>query len=139
MKKLPLIAACLAFATTVHAEKLTETADVIQIPEQYLEIDKGCQNADIYKYNTCLKEALFKIMSETLTEEQIKDLKSQIAGIEQEVNTAELDYNNPQAKAAEGNESKINELRAESMNLIWKRILIETLNSLNAITAEQNI
>lgn len=141
MKKLPMITTALIMlaAASARAEKLTETADGIQIPEQYLEIDKNCQNSDIYRYNSCLKESLFKIMSDTLTEKQIEDLKSQLASIEQEVDTAELDYENPQAKAAEGNENKIKKLRAESMNLIWKRILIETLNSLNVVTADQNI
>ncbi len=139
MKKLPIItAAFMLAAISAQAEKPEETPDNIQTPEQYLEIDKGCQNSDIYQYNSCLKEALFKIMSATLTEEQIDDLKSQLAGIEQEVDTAEPDYDNPQVKTAEGNESKIKEMRAESMNLIWKRILIETLNSLNAVTAGQN-
>ena len=75
-------------------------------------------------------------MDDTLTEEQVADLKSQLNNIEQEVDTAELDYDTPQAKAVEGDENKIKQFRAESMNLILKRILVETLNSLNAITSE---
>lgn len=140
MKKLPIITAALILAAAPSfAEKLTETADDIQIPEQYIEIDAKCQNSDIYRYNSCLKEALFKIMADTLTEEQIADLKSQLNDIEKEVDTAEFDYDQPQAKAAKGDEKKIKQLRAESMNLIWKRILVETLNSLNAVTSELDV
>lgn len=137
MKKLTILTAALILAASPsYAEKLTETADDIQIPEQYIEIDTKCRNPDIYRYNSCLKDALFKIMDDTLTEEQVADLKSQLNNIEQEVDTAELDYDTPQAKAVEGDENKIKQFRAESMNLILKRILVETLNSLNAITSE---
>ncbi len=140
MKKLLMAtaAALILCSSAVRADEIQDAADEAHIPLKYLEINQNCENNDIYKYNDCLKTALFKIVDESFTEEQIKDLKGQLDGIEQQVDTAELDYNDPKVKEIENDPAKIKEFRAQNMNLIWKRLIIETLNSLkNAMEAAE--
>lgn len=131
-------AALILCSSAVRADEIQDAADEAHIPLQYLEINQKCENNDIYNYNACLKLALFNIVDNSFTDEQIKDLKGQLDGIEKQVDTAELDYNDPKVKEIENNPAKIKEFRAQNMNLIWKRLIIETLNSLkNAMEAEE--
>lgn len=131
-------AALILCSSAVRADEIQDAADEAHIPLQYLEINQKCENNDIYNYNACLKSALFNIVDNSFTDEQIKDLKGQLDGIEKQVDTAELDYNDPKVKEIENNPAKIKEFRAQNMNLIWKRLIIETLNSLkNAMEAEE--
>lgn len=137
MKKLLTTAAAALFICTASAHADEASSGEEQIPMKYLEINQKCENSDIEKYNLCLKDALLEIMNGSFTDEQIEDLKKQLDGIEKQVAEAEPDYSNPLVKEIEGNEAKIKEFRAENMNLIWKRLLIETLNSLKkAMEAE---
>lgn len=135
MKKMLMmtIAATILTATATLAQNTTTDT---QIPMQYLEINQKCETKEINQYNDCLKKALMDIMSTNFTEDQLKDLNAQLDSIEKQVADAELDYENPKVKAIEGNEEKIKEFRAENMNLIWKRLLIETINSLNKAMEE---
>ena len=131
-------AALILCSSAVCADEIQDAANEAHIPLQYLEINQKCENNDIYNYNACLKSALFNIVDNSFTDEQIKDLKGQLDGIEKQVDTAELDYNDPKVKEIENNPAKIKEFRAQNMNLIWKRLIIETLNSLkNAMEAEE--
>lgn len=131
-------AALILCSSAVRADEIQDAADEAHIPLQYLEINQKCENNDIYNYNACLKSALFNIVDNSFTDEQIKDLKGQLDGIEKQVDMAELDYNDPKVKEIENNPAKIKEFRAQNMNLIWKRLIIETLNSLkNAMEAEE--
>lgn len=104
--------------------------DDIKIPMSYLPIDQKCINTDVNLYNMCLKEALLKVLSENFTPEQQEELKKQINDIETQVAEAEPDFDKPQNKDLKDNPVKIKEFNAQNMNLIWKRLLIETLNSL---------
>ena len=107
-----------------------EQEDDISIPAAYLAIDQKCINTDVNIYNMCLKEEFMKVLSENFTLEQQQELKKQIADIEAQVAEAEPDYNNPKNADLKDNPVKIKEFNANNMNLIWKRLLIETLNSL---------
>lgn len=121
------------------ADEVQDAADEAQIPMQYLEINQKCENNNIEKYNLCLKEALLKIINASFTEVQIQNLNLQLTGIEKQVAEAELDENDPKVQALENDPERIKEFRAQNMNLIWKRLLIEMINSLKKAMEAQEI
>lgn len=107
-----------------------EKSDDVRIPVLYLDIDQKCINTDVNIYNMCLKEEFMKILSENFTPEQQVELKKQLDNIEAEVADAEPDYTNPLNHNLKDNPVKIKEFNAQNMNLIWKRLLVDTINSL---------
>ncbi len=111
------------------AQENTEEQE-IHIPMAYLAIDQKCINTDVNIYNMCLKEEFIKILAENFTPEQQEELKKQLDDIEAEVAEAEPDFENPQNKDLKDNPVKIREFNAKNMNLIWKKLLVDTLNSL---------
>lgn len=131
--------AVMFFVNTASANKIQDAADEAQIPMQYLEINQKCENNKIENYNLCLKDALLKIINKSFTAEQIQNLNLQLAGIEKQVAEAELDENDPTVQALENDPERIKEFRAQNMNLIWKRLLIETINSLKKAMEAQEI
>ena len=122
-----IMSAILLMSSPLSAQ---EQEDDISIPAAYLAIDQKCINTDVNIYNMCLKEEFMKVLSENFTLEQQQELKKQIADIEAQVAEAEPDYNNPKNADLKDNPVKIKEFNTNNMNLIWKRLLIETLNSL---------
>lgn len=102
----------------------------IHIPMAYIAIDQKCINADINAYNACLKDEFMKVLEENFTPEQQAILKQQLADIEAQVAEAEPDFDNPANEGLKDNPEKIKEFNIHNMNLIWKRLLVETLNSL---------
>lgn len=130
MKKifLTMIGATMLASSPLCAQEQTEEQD-IHIPMAYLEIDQKCINTDVNIYNMCLKEEFIKVLTENFTPEQQAELKQQLADIESQVAEAEPDYENPENEGLKDNPEKIKEFNANNMNLIWKRLLVETLNS----------
>ena len=57
-------------------------------------------------------------------------MKKQLNDIEAQVAEAEPDYDNPKNADLKDNPAKIKEFNANNMNLVWKKLLIETLNSI---------
>ena len=129
MKKALILSLAFSFLSFPLAAADTEGED-IHIPMKYLEIDKDCNNTDVNLYNICLKEAFLNIISQNFTPEQQKDLRAQLDNIEAQVAEAEPDFNNPQNADLKDNPVKIKEFNAQNMNLIWKRLLVETINGL---------
>ncbi len=130
MKKifLTMIGATMLASSPLCAQEQTEEQD-IHIPMAYLEIDQKCINTDVNIYNMCLKEEFMKVLAENFTPEQQAELKQQLSDIEAQVAEAEPDYNDPKNEGLKDNPEKIKEFNANNMNLIWKRLLVETLNS----------
>lgn len=107
-----------------------EQNEEIHIPMSYIAIDQKCINTDVNLYNMCLKEEFMNVLSQNFTPEQQAELKQQLNDIEAQVAEAEPDYDNPQNKDLKDNPVKIKEFNAKNMNLIWKRLLVETLNTI---------
>ena len=132
MKKLyfAVIGAAMLSAAPLLAQEEQKSDEEVRIPMAYLTIDKKCINTDVNLYNMCLKDEFMKILAENFTPEQQAELKQQLDDIEAQVAEAEPDYDKPENKDLKDNPVKIKEFNAQNMNLIWKRLLIETLNSL---------
>lgn len=131
MKKiyLAMIGAAMLISSPLCAQE-QEDEQEIHIPMAYLQINQKCENTDINLYNMCLKEEFMKVLAENFTPEQQTELKQQLNDIEAQVAEAEPDYDNPQNEGLKDNPEKIKEFNANNMNLIWKRLLVETLNSI---------
>lgn len=132
MKKLGLVlfGSVLFLSSPLAAQEKEEKKEDIHIPMAYLAIDQKCINTDVNLYNMCLKEEFMNVLSENFTPKQQDELKKQLDDIEAQVAEAEPDYENPQNEGLKGNPEKIKEFNAKNMNLIWKKLLVETLNSI---------
>ena len=131
MKKIcfAILGAAMIISSPLCAQE-QEDEQEIHIPMAYLQIDQKCINNDVNIYNMCIKEEFMKVLAENFTPEQQTELKKQLADIEAQVAEAEPDYDNPENEGLKDNPEKIKEFNAKNMNLIWKRLLVETLNSI---------
>lgn len=136
MKKICLlmVGATILLSSPLCAQEAEEEQD-IHIPMAYLSINQKCENADINLYNICLKEEFLNILSQNFTPEQRTELMKQVNDLETEIAEAEPDFDNPNNEGLKDNPSKIKEFNAQNMNLIWKRLLVDTLNSLEETQA----
>lgn len=137
MKKIFYLALFSALLWQTNLQAQEPNTDEIKIPMEYLNIDQKCFNTDINLYNICLKEAFLNIIEQNFTSEQQVELKNQIADIETQVAEAEPDYDNPVNQGLKDNPAKIKEFNAKNMNLIWKKLLVDTINSLNDASLEE--
>lgn len=126
---LALIAGLLC-SNNLRAQENQENNEEIRIPMAYLSIDQKCINNDINLYNICLKDSFLNILKENFTEEQQKELMQSVNEIEKQIAEAEPDYDDPKNADLKDNPSKIKEYNAHNMNLIWKKLLVDTLNNL---------
>lgn len=129
MKKIFMMS-LLAFMSATLPLKAQENEEDIHIPMAYIAIDQKCINTDVNIYNMCLKNEFMKVLEENFTPEQQAELKKQLNDIEAQVAEAEPDYDNPKNADLKDNPAKIKEFNANNMNLVWKKLLIETLNSI---------
>ncbi len=102
-----------------------------ELPQQYTNIIKKCDTSDMAAGNKCLKDALLEIIGKSFSAEQKAYLGEQLNLIEKQVADAELNEDNPEMKNIIGNEEKTKEYKAQTLNLILKKLLFDTLSMLD--------
>lgn len=99
-------------------------------------IAKKCDNNDSKAENRCLKNELIKIIGNTFDGEQKDYLLNQINEIEKNVNEARLNLDNEQIKQFSNNQEAEEELRRQSLNQIWQKLLNDTIKMIRGTAAE---
>lgn len=100
-------------------------------PPQYMEIVMKCNDVDIFKNNKCLKDELLNIIGKSFKPEQKIDLSSQLDEIEKTIDKSQLNDKNPEIKALGNDPEKIKNEKAQNLNLIWKKLILDTLKMLD--------
>lgn len=101
------------------------------LPQQYTDIIKKCDISETSAGNKCLKKALLEVIGQSFSSEQKAYLSKQLELIEKQVAGAELDEGNPEMKNIIGNPEKTKEYKAQTLNLILKKLLFDTLSMLD--------
>ena len=101
------------------------------LPQQYTNIIKKCDTQDTAAGNKCLKDALLEVIGQSFSAEQKAYLGEQLDIIEKQVADAELNEENPEMKNIIGNPEKTKEYKAQTLNLILKKLLFDTLSMLD--------
>lgn len=106
-------------------------ADDTIAPPHYMETVMKCNGGDVFKDNECLKTELLDIIGKSFKPEQKAYLAEQLNEIEKTVDKSQLNSKNKEIQALGNDPEKIKKEKAENLNLIWKKLILDTLKMVN--------
>lgn len=95
-----------------------------------------CKNENIAEFNNCLKKELADIINQVFDNPENVYLLKQMDEIEKNVEEAEFNLEDEQVKKIVANKEAAHELRLLNLNLIWQKMLNNTLNMILASQVE---